>query len=94
MPDDAPDAVSGATNWADAFKAMDPGTSGEAPVVIAPPGTGKDGAEGSSPAEGPVDDVDATTGATPGVATACKELGLDDMASLGEALGIKPPGVA
>lgn len=40
------------------------------------------------------DAPDAATGATPGVATACKELGLDDMASLGRALGIKPPGVA
>lgn len=40
------------------------------------------------------DAPDATTGATPGVATACKELGLDDMASLGRALGIKPPGMA
>lgn len=38
--------------------------------------------------------VDASTGATPGVAAACKELGLDDMESLNRSLGIKPPGQA
>ena len=38
------------------------------------------------------DDVDAVTGATPGVASACKELGLDDIKSVADKLGIKPPG--
>ena len=40
------------------------------------------------------DECDAVTGATPGVATACKELGLDDMSYLVDQLGIKPPGQA
>lgn len=99
------DAVSGATNWADAFKVMDTGTGG-APPSAPPPGMpaetdatragGKSDAanplENDSDLEGACGDVDAVTGATPGVATACKELGLDDMASLTETLGIKPPG--
>lgn len=109
--DDA-DAVSGATNWADAFKVMDVGGAGEAPPVGAPPGVPTDevpdGAAGAHPGFSAVgedasgegagaacpDGADAVTGATPGVASACKELGLDDMASLGASLGIKPPGVA
>lgn len=74
------DAVSGPTNWADAFKAMDDGRAGEAPACPAPPGA-------SAP-------CDAATGATPGVATACRELGLDDMGSLLAELDIKPPGVS
>lgn len=36
---------------------------------------------------------DGTTGATPGVAKACSELGLDDMESLQVRLGINPPGM-
>lgn len=38
--------------------------------------------------------VDTTTGATPGVSSACKEHGFDDMEKLISDLGIKPPGVA
>lgn len=109
--DDA-DAVSGATNWADAFKVMDAGGAGEAPPIGALPGVpaeeaparaagahpgssavGED-ASGEGLRAGCSGDADAVTGATPGVASACKELGLDDMASLGASLGIKPPGVA
>lgn len=74
---DDPDAMSGPTNWADAFKAMDDGSKG-APPVSGAPGSGGD--------------ADAVTGATPGVATACMELGLNDMESLASQLGIKPPG--
>ena len=40
------------------------------------------------------EEVDATTGATPGVSSACKEHGFDDMNKLIADLGIKPPGVA
>lgn len=75
------DAESGPTNWADAFKVMDTGFAGDAPPIP--------GAPGAAPAE-----VDAATGATPGVASACKDLGLDDMGSVAERLGIKPPGEA
>ncbi len=80
--DEKVDAVSGATCWGEAFKSLDDGTAGTPPAVSAPPG------------EAAHDEVDAVTGATPGVATACKELGLDDMGALQESLGIKPPGVA
>lgn len=73
------DAVSAPTNWADAFKAMDDGSTGDAPPVLAAPGMTDD-------------EPDAVTGATPGVATACRELGLDDMDDLAGKLGIKPPG--
>lgn len=75
---DDPDAMSGPTNWADAFKAMDDGSSGTPPPIAGAPGSTRD--------------VDARTGATPGVATACKELGLNDMESLASQLGIKLPG--
>ncbi len=77
---DDPDAMSGPTNWADAFKAMDDGSHGAPSPVSAAPGA--------------VGEPDAQTGATPGVATACKELGLNDMGSLADQLGIKPPGEA
>ena len=40
------------------------------------------------------EEVDASTGATPGVSSACKEHGFDDMNKLIADLGIKPPGVA
>lgn len=73
------DATSGATSWADAFKVMDTGDGPPPPAMPAP--------AGSAP-----DEVDAVTGATPGVASACKELGLDDIAAVVAACGIKPPG--
>ena len=83
-PGSSADGESGATNWADAFKAMDTGQGSPSPPVPGAPG----GAPGSC--ESP----DAVTGATPGVAAACRELGLDDMESLNRSLGIKPPGIA
>lgn len=46
----------------------------------------KRGADGEPP--------DTSTGATPGVSSACKEHGFDDMEKLIATLGIKPPGVA
>lgn len=38
--------------------------------------------------------VDATTGATPGVSTACKELGMASLSDVIANMGIKPPGQA
>lgn len=40
------------------------------------------------------EDPDTSTGATPGVSSACKEYGFDDMDKFISDLGIKPPGVA
>ena len=38
--------------------------------------------------------VDATTGATPGVSAACKELGMASLSNVIANMGIKPPGQA
>ena len=38
--------------------------------------------------------VDATTGATPGVSAACKELGMASLSDVIADMGIKPPGQA
>ena len=85
-----PDALSAPTNWADAFKVMDDGSAGAPPPTPGAPGerSCREWDEQDS------DECDAVTGATPGVATACRELGLDDMANLAGKLGIKPPGQA
>lgn len=40
------------------------------------------------------DTVDATTGATPGVSAACKELGVASLSDVIADMGIKPPGQA
>ena len=40
------------------------------------------------------DTVDATTGATPGVSAACKELGMASLSNVIADMGIKPPGQA
>lgn len=93
--DEDVDAVSGPTSWADAFKVMDTGSAGAPPPVLAAPGEsspGKADPEKADSSEG--EDIDASTGATPGVATACKELGLDDMDAVLTACNIKPPGQA
>lgn len=76
--DDAPDAITSATSWAEAAKALDAAEASpcEAPPLAAPPG------------------IDATTGATPGVASACKDLGLTSPKEVSHHLGIKPPGEA
>lgn len=41
-----------------------------------------------------LDTVDATTGATPGVSAACKELGMASLSDVIADMGIKPPGQA
>ena len=41
-----------------------------------------------------VNTVDATTGATPGVSAACKELGMASLSDVIADMGIKPPGQA
>ena len=87
------DAISGPTSWADAFKVMDTGFAGTPPPVMGAPGQSS-AALGSPDDIENAEDVDAATGATPGVATACVELGLDDMEAVIKACGIKPPGVA
>lgn len=74
---DGVDAETGATDWAHAFAAIDPGTN-PAPPVAAPPGI----------------DPDTATGATPGVASACRELGLASLDSVVSERGIRPPGIA
>ncbi len=73
-------------------KEMDRG-SASAPEIPAPPGMPADAAASDGVAE-TGEEVDASTGATPGVSTACKELGLDDMDAVLSARGIKPPGVS
>lgn len=82
QPGEQPDAVTGATSPADAAAALDPGQHGGAPAApppCPPPGTC---------------DADAVTGATPGVASACRELGMSSVDSVVRERGIKPPGVA
>ena len=38
------------------------------------------------------DELDASTGATPGVSSACSEYGFDDISTVLKQRGIKPPG--
>lgn len=84
------DAASHATDMASKAKCLDDGTSAP-PIAAAPPGVP---AEMARDIRAPKTvEADAVTGATPGVSTACKELGLDDMTSVLSARGIKPPGV-
>ncbi|WP_165170384.1 hypothetical protein [Adlercreutzia sp. ZJ242] len=104
-PEDV-DASTGATSFADAARKLDDGSSPAPPAVAAAPGTaaipGAAAAPGTprrprSPfatlkaADG---EVDATTGATPGVSAACKEFGMDDSAAFAASRGVKPPGQA
>lgn len=82
QPEGLPDAVTAATSLADAAAALDPGGAGGAPSApppCPPPGTC---------------DADAVTGATPGVASACRELGLSSVDDVVRERGIRPPGVA
>lgn len=97
--DDA-DAISGPTSWADAFKVMDTGFAGDAPPIPGAPGVSGVKPTHEIPSSDHLanhgesdDECDATTGATPGVATACSELGLNDMSALQKKLGINPPGM-
>ena len=104
---DGSDADSGPTNWADAFKVMDTGSAGAPPPMTGAPGVGGSQGDASEPAAparpssfaclkrgADGEDPDTSTGATPGVSSACKEHGFDDMEKLIDKLGIKPPGVA
>ena len=82
QPVERPDAVTGATSLADAAAAHDPGGAGggpSAPPPCPPPGTC---------------DPDAVTGATPGVASACREFGMASVDKVVSERGIRPPGVA
>lgn len=80
---EAPDAVSGASIKVDPSLADDTGLP--APPCPAPPGTS---------AQAAAEEIDAATGATPGVASACRELDMADSAEVARRLGIKPPGIA
>lgn len=95
IPSGEADAESGPTNWADAFKVMDTGGGPAPPAMPAPAGSvaaaSHDDTAGSTTFDAS-QDVDAVTGATPGVASACKDLGLDDITTVAAAYGVKPPG--
>lgn len=78
------DAVTSATSLADAAAALDPAGEKAPLPACAPPGVSAASAE----------DVDAATGATPGVASACRELGMASVDDVVRERGIKPPGVA
>ncbi|MGN0073456.1 MAG: hypothetical protein ACI36W_06665 [Coriobacteriales bacterium] len=100
------DGVSSATSLAAASALLEVGDSPPPPLCGASPGESSAGAAAqaaaaqASPAKRPcfavlkkVDGMDDdATGATPGVASACKELGFSDLESVSARLGIKPPG--
>lgn len=92
------DGSSGATSIASAAQLLDAGAAA-APECAAPPGTtaaAKAGSCARRPSFAVLKKVDGmeddATGATPGVASACKDLGFSDLASVSQRLGIKPPG--
>lgn len=78
------DAVTGATSLADAAAALDPNHGASGPT--APPSCPPPGACNA--------DADAVTGATLGVTSACRELGMSSVDDVVRERGIKPPGVA
>ena len=84
------DAVSGATSLADAAVALDPHRNAAtvSPPPCPPPGMGA----GTTSTE--TEGADAATGATPGVASACQELGMASVSDVVRERGIKPPGMA
>lgn len=90
------DAVTGATQWkvdsplAAAIPAPGQPMSAEDERALRKTADAKDG-EGS---EGEANAPDAVTGATPGVASACAELGMSSLGDVVDELGIKPPGMA
>lgn len=103
------DTVTGPTSWATAFQALDTGSAG-APPPSAPPGLAEMPSDPKKGGTAESDDCafpspfailksgkgecDTATGATPGVSSACRDLGLDSMDEVIRARGIKPPGVA
>ncbi|MGN0038860.1 MAG: hypothetical protein ACI36Y_07000 [Coriobacteriales bacterium] len=100
------DGVSSATSMASASQLLDVGNNPPAPACGALPGessaaanarqTPVDDASAKRPCFAVLKKIDGmdddATGATPGVASACKELGFSDLASVSQRLGIKPPG--
>lgn len=78
------DAVSGATSLSTVAASLGLDDREPYPPSCAPPGTTSKSAK----------DIDVTTGATPGVASACKDLELDAIDKVSAQLGIKPPGTA
>lgn len=79
------DAESGATDWAHAFATEDSDTEA-LPFKTPPPGTVPEARQVRASA------TDTTTGATPGVASACRDLGLQSAERVARERGIKPPG--
>lgn len=90
------DTESGATDWAHAFAAQDPGT-GPAPPAAPPPGRAPKRRDivCAAPVAGDAAAraTDAATGATPGVASACRDLGMQSVERVARERGIKPPGI-
>lgn len=84
--------MSGPTSWADSFKRLDVGGQPDPPAIKASPGQVVDfAAVGMDELDV---DVDGATGATPGVAAACKDLGISKLDDALQKFDIKPPGVA
>ncbi len=88
----ATDAVTGATVSAspDAYAASADAVSGATVDAVT-------GATTRKPEQSPAptrDEVDAATGATPGVAAACRDLGMSALSDVVSEYGIKPPGQA
>lgn len=103
LEEDDVDTVSHATDWAHAFSSIDKGShERSAPPLIAPPGEAREPAQGCSENRGDVShgnthlegelEVDCVTGATPGVASACRDLGMSQVDDVVRQRGIKPPG--
>ena len=89
----ATDAVTGATSRVEDAQlkdALDAATS--ATVDVATPATASADDLFSADASPAAESIDAATGATPGVAAACKELGMSALEDVVAEYGIKPPG--
>ena len=89
------DATSSAT--ANAEEAASSNTSSPAAIACADEASSPAPKRSSSPfatLKSGDDDTDTSTGATPGVSSACKEFGMGDSFAFAASLGIKPPGQA
>lgn len=98
--EDDVDAVSAATNLAEKAAQLEAskGVSASFPPPPAPAPAGMSAPVDNMPDmdnvfEGQNVDCDAATGATPGVAAACQELGMSSLSDVVSELGIKPPGI-
>ena len=87
------DASTGATVDALAGATADATTGATHSIDFARTSKNIQEAPGNTP-EGEEDALDATTGATPGVSAACKELGMASLSDVIADMGIKPPGQA